>query len=371
MPHTSLLPWLALARLPQAGPVTQRKLLQAAGSMAELLDASPWLADRYLNNEQAALWTDFCSGKANAVLRHQAERDLEMLARCDAKLIHWEHSDYPELLKSIYDPPLTLFVRGDASLLAQPQLAIVGSRNASVSGLELAYEFAQDASRAGWLVTSGLALGIDAQAHRGAVELGAPTIAVMATGIDDVYPKRHRMLAEQILAAGGALITEFSPLTAPLAQFFPRRNRIISGLSAGVLVVEASVQSGSLITALSAVEQGREVFALPGSVKSVYHRGCHALIRQGAHLVENIEELLDILPRLTAQPALASTPQVKEKVIMSEAAAALYSAIDYAPVSIDHLVERTDLAVDELAALLSQLEVDGVISQQYGYYSRL
>lgn len=363
------LAWLALARLPQAGPVTQKKLWQAAGSMAELLAANTLQWQRCLNAEQLALWSAFAGG-SHSTLRDQAERDRDSIQRAGATLIHWESDLYPNLLRDIYDPPLQLFCKGDTGILSASQVAVIGSRNASVSGLELAYEFAQGLGAAGLVVSSGLALGIDAQAHQAMVDADQPTVAVMATGIDDVYPKRHRILAERIVASGGALVTEFSPQTAPLAQYFPRRNRIISGLSQGVLVVEASVQSGSLITAFAAVEQGREVFALPGSPRSLHHRGCHELIRQGAHLVESVADIVALLPRYQAPVTPVATLNAQQPAL-SGSAATLYRAIDYAPVSLDGLLERTAMDVDEVLALLSQLEIDGVISQQYGYYSRL
>ena len=194
---------------------------------------------------------------------------------------------YPELLKQIADPPSILFVQGDVSLLAKWQIALVGSRNPSASGRDTAYEFSRYLAQDGITINSGLAMGIDAASHQGALAAGGKTIAVIGTGLDRVYPAKHRELAHEI-ASTGAIVSEFALGTSPRAENFPRRNRIISGLSLGTVVVEAAVKSGSLITARMAMEQGREVFAIPGSIHNPLARGCHQLIRQGAKLVENI-----------------------------------------------------------------------------------
>jgi len=206
---------------------------------------------------------------------------------------------YPALLKEIADPPPLLFVRGDPAVLSRPQLGIVGSRNPTPGGRSLAEDFARSLSRCGLVVTSGMALGIDAAGHRGALRGGGTTLAVAGTGPDRIYPARHRDLARAIVEQG-AIISEFAPGTPALPSNFPRRNRIISGLSLGVLVVEAACRSGSLITARLAAEQGREVFALPGSIHNPLARGCHHLIRQGAKLVEDIEDIVEELGPLAA-----------------------------------------------------------------------
>jgi len=250
----------------------------------------------------------------------------------------------------------------------------VGSRNASASGLELAQEFATALAMHGLAITSGLALGIDGAAHRGAINADGKTIAVVATGIDETYPRRHTKLADEIIASGGAIVSEFAPQSPPTAQNFPRRNRIISGLSLGTLVIEASVQSGSLITARYANEQGREVFALPGSVRSVFHRGCHALIRQGAKLVETTQDIVDELSGLLAfkQRECEVIDTLSRKTAsLSEEAVRVFRSIDHAPVTLDVLTERCQLPVDTLIAALMDLEMEGVVVQQHGLYIRL
>jgi DNA processing protein len=223
-------------------------------------------------------------------------------------------------------------------------------------------------------ITSGLALGIDGAVHRGALQANGKTIAVIATGVDEIYPRRHTKLFDEIIAGGGAIVSELPPKSAPLAQNFPRRNRIISGLSLGTLVVEAGLQSGSLITARYANEQGREVFAMPGSVRSVFHRGCHALIRQGAKLVETTQDIIDELGGLLAfkqqefSVMHAAQPQLGG---LSAAAKKIFALLDYSPVSLDVLAVRCALPVDEMAAALLDLEIEGVVAQQYGFYTRV
>ena len=238
---------------------------------------------------------------------------MEWLSQPGNHVVHFQDAAYPALLKQIADPPPLLFVRGDRDYLAQPQLAIVGSRNPTHTGRALAREFAAHLASFGLTITSGLASGIDGAAHQGAIEAGGTTLAVTGTGLDRVYPARHRDLAHRV-AENGALVTEFPPGTAPLAANFPRRNRLISGLSLGTLVVEAALRSGSLITARSALEQGREVFAIPGSIHNPLARGCHALIRDGAKLVESGEWVQpgDPVLELTATDGLRIDFQVPQ-----------------------------------------------------------
>ncbi len=222
----------------------------------------------------------------------------------------WDSAAYPALLASIPDPPLALFVEGDADVLALPQLAVVGSRNPTAHGRDTAVQFAAHLARSGLAITSGLALGIDAASHRGALQAGGRTVAVLGCGLDTIYPRENEPLAAAITAGGGALVADLPTGTAPLKQHFPRRNRIISGLSVGTLVVEAALRSGSLITARLAGEQGREVFAIPGSIHNPLARGCHRLIRQGAKLVEDADDIFVELGALLAglQPGRSSEP---------------------------------------------------------------
>jgi DNA processing protein len=268
---------------------------------------------------------------------------------------------YPPQLLQTPDPPPLLYVKGNRDLLRRSSLAIVGSRNASAQGQANAEAFARALSEAGLTVVSGLALGIDAAAHRGALAGAASTIAVLGTGADIVYPARNRALAHD-LARRGALLSEFPLGTRPLAANFPRRNRVISGLALGCLVVEAAAESGSLITARFANEQGREVFAIPGSIHSPLAKGCHALIKQGAKLVESAQDVLEELrwptraPDLRAQRAVPRDPRTRR----------LLDALGHDPCDRDTLSERSGLDAAELSVLLTQLELDGEVASLPG-----
>lgn len=278
---------------------------------------------------------------------------------------------YPELLKQISDPPILLYVRGNVSLLSEPQLAIVGSRNASKQGRLTAVDFAQYLASVGLTITSGLASGIDKAAHEGALQAEASnsdvmqgtTVAVVATGLDRVYPAVNRELARQI-AKNGALVSEYPLGTKPMAHFFPQRNRIISGLSVGTLVVEAALKSGSLITARTAVEQDREVFAVPGSINNPQAKGCHQLIRQGAKLVESgrdiLEELSAILQLSLNAPSNAQEASYNEKD-KEEEPGNLLRYIEFDPIGLDELVVLSKLPVSDIQSQLLMLELDGRI----------
>jgi len=279
---------------------------------------------------------------------------------------------YPALLKEIPDPPPILFVRGDVSLLARPQLAIVGSRNPSVSGSQLAHDFAAALSRHGLIITSGLALGIDSASHQGALNADGKTIAVAGTGPDRIYPARHRELGHHI-AGQGALVSEFPPGTPPVASNFPRRNRIISGLALGTLVIEAALKSGSLITARLAAEQGREVFAIPGSIHNPLARGCHVLIQQGAKLIMEAGDILEELAPL-------ATFAIEQEHRSTDSAPAgkntfpdhpLLEKMGFEPISIDALVERSGLTAEAVSSMLLTLEIQGIVASTGGLYSRI
>jgi len=307
--------------------------------------------------------------------------DPDRLEACLGWLDHPRHhlvtradALYPPLLARIPDPPVALFVNGCAGALVRAQVGIVGSRNATAGGLAIAREFAAALSRAGLVVTSGLADGIDGAAHAAAIDAGGWTLAVAGTGPDQVYPAKHRELAGKIVD-NGAVITSFAPGTGPRPGHFPARNRIISGMSAGILVVEAGMRSGSLITARLAGEQGREVFAIPGSIRNPQARGCHRLLRQGARLVETPDELLDELRplvgelagelalRLDAGTEAGAAGQSREGAAGVDAESrALLEAIGYDPVSVDELIARSGLDTRQVSALLLQLELDGRVS---------
>ncbi|MDQ6684971.1 MAG: DNA-processing protein DprA, partial [Pseudomonadota bacterium] len=275
---------------------------------------------------------------------------------------------YPPLLLESADPPLLLYARGDASLLQSPALAIVGSRSPTVQGLETARGFAAHLGAGGLTIVSGLALGIDGAAHQGALDAGAKTIAVVGTGVDIVYPARHRTLAQRIVR-DGLVISEFAIGTPSLKENFPVRNRIIAGLSMGTLVVEAALQSGSLITARLAAESGREVFAIPGSIHSPQSRGCHALLRQGAKLVESAADILDELP-----PGASTGPALREEATArrhggdagADRVEPLLAALGFAPTRLDELVARTGLGAAELQARLLELELAGRVARLPG-----
>lgn len=301
--------------------------------------------------------------------RRDIEPSLQWLQKAGHRLLTLADNDYPRLLREIDDPPPLLYLIGNAELLNQPQLAIVGSRNPTPTGLSNAREFARCLTEIGLCVTSGLATGVDGAAHAGALTAGQ-TIAVMGTGPDRVYPASHRDLAHRI-AEQGLLVSEFPPGTQARAENFPRRNRIISGLSLGVLVVEAALQSGSLITARLAVEQCREVFAIPGSIHNPLARGCHLLIRQGAKLVESaldiIEELsplLGVLPQPGREATEVAT-QRNERLTDPEYVR-LVEALGYDPVTADELIARTSLPAESVSSMLLLLELEGHVSSAPG-----
>lgn len=362
-------PWLALLRAPGVGPATVQRLVEAFGSAAMALSAGPAaLRGLGLNDEQLRSLT--------APDWPGVDRDLEWLAGPGRSFVALDDPRYPPLLRDIPQPPIGLFCQGDADLLRLPQIALVGARSATPQGLENARGFAAELARRGLVVTSGLALGIDGAAHRGALEGSGLTIAVCATGLDRVYPARHRELAHRI-AAQGLLVSEFPVGVQALAEHFPRRNRIISGLAMGVLVVEAARESGSLITARQAGEQGREVFAIPGSIHNPMSRGCHALIRQGAKLVESVDDILEeIAPQLALRRLAADAPVSGSAVGSPEAAdpaaRRLLECLDDGALDIDRLVERSGLGLDRLHPLLLALELSGeVVSLPGGGYQRL
>lgn len=286
------------------------------------------------------------------------EQTMAWLAEPGHELVAWDDPDYPQALLELgFAPPVLYFV-GQREFLNRPALAIVGSRNATAQGRDNAHAFAQALSEAGITIVSGLAVGIDAAAHRGGLAGPGSTLAVVGTGPDRVYPARHRELAHAIVAQGG-MLSEFAPGTPPTAWNFPRRNRLISGLARGVLVVEAALSSGSLITARYAGEQGREVFAIPGSIHSPLSKGCHKLIREGAKLVETAQDILVELGLATpAEDGAGAAPPVVEGLLLS--------ALGDDPLGLDALIERTGMAADAVLAELTELEIAGVVAPVAG-----
>lgn len=345
-----VLPWVALQLVPGVGSEAYRRLLAAFG-----------LPDQILGSPVARLSQVVDARLARAIA---AGPPPEAMVRARAWLStpgNWvvtlADADYPRALLEIHDPPPLLYGKGRVELLAAEQLAIVGSRNATPQGVRDAEAFAQALSDAGFAITSGLALGIDAAAHRGGLAGASASVAVVGTGLDIVYPAANRRLAHR-LAEEGAIVSEFPLGTPARAGHFPRRNRLIAGLSRGVLVVEAAPQSGSLITARLAAEQGREVFAVPGSIHSPLSRGCHRLIREGAKLVESAE---DVLEELTGRRG----PMAPEREMPGPAegvAGAVLAALGDAPRSIDALVARSGLTPEKVSAVLLELELAGRVA---------
>jgi DNA processing protein len=300
--------------------------------------------------------------------------DLEWIRRNDIQLLASIDADYPERLRELADAPAVLYVLGDPRKLAAPQLAIVGSRNATPLGSETAHQYAEFFARAGLTVTSGLALGIDAASHRGALAGGGATVAVCGTGLDEVYPFQHNELARKI-RANGALVSELPPRTPPRRGNFPRRNRLISGLSMATLVVQARLHSGSLSTARHARRQGRKVFAIPGSIASPLSCGTHKLIRDGATLVQRPEEVLSELKIPLPNEGLSSRPRPRRRGLpMDKGYEMLLDAVGFEPVGIDILAIRTGLPGELISSMLLVLELQGRIvpypGGQFGRISR-
>lgn len=348
--------WLRLTLIPGIGGETQRKLLAAFG-LPEAIFAAGRLATRAVIGDRADLLFDFDPAE-------DVDRNLAWASQPGQHIVTLADADYPRALLEIADPPSVLYVRGNIDLMHRRGLAVVGSRNATPQGVQTAENFSRTLAAQGLTIISGLALGIDAAAHRGALAAGGKTIAVIGTGADRIYPARNRDLALAI-AEHGAIVSEFPLGTPAIASNFPRRNRIISGLSRGVLVVEAAPESGSLITARLAAEQGREVFAIPGSIHSPVARGCHRLIKQGAKLVETAQ---DVLEEFGNYPEPADVPAV----LSDECENAVLSALGHDPCTLDDLVERTGLTADRLLTELLTLELAGSIATLPGNrYQRL
>ena len=366
--------WLILLRTPGIGPATLRELIAGRGTaQAALAAARRGQLPRSLE-DAGRDWLRVPDGGLLAA-------DLAWLAEPAHSLLICDGEDFPALLQEIPSAPAALFVVGEPGLLWQPQIAIVGSRSASQGGLATATSFARALSAIGFVVTSGLAEGIDGAAHAAALDAGGTTVAVLGTGPDLVYPPRHRELAARV-RAHGALVSEFPPGTPGSPVHFPRRNRIIAGLALGTLVVEASLRSGSLITARNAAEAGREVFAIPGSIHNPLARGCHRLIRDGAKLVETVEEVAaELAPlaqglgaqlreRLAAEPH-ATAPSTRPTRADDPDYAALLAALGHDAVGVDQLAARTGLPVPALASMLLMLELEGeVVAGGSGTYAR-
>lgn len=322
---------------------------------ADTLTLSHWLeGDQFAGREALA-------ARAHTLVEDGiVRRRLNQLAESGWQMITNQHPHWPALLQSVPDAPALLFVRGDTECLSLPQLAMVGARHASPEGCRHAHEFAAELARQGFVITSGLALGIDGAAHRGAVS-GGRTLAVLAHGPDKIYPARHRSMADDIVDAGGALITEFPPGIPPLRHLFPHRNRLIAGMSLATLVIEAAIRSGSLVTARLAVEMGREVFAMPGAIHNPFSRGCHHLLRDGAHWLESMEDLVEVFPELALIADSTKTRRPDHPLLTH-----FRDGINTS----DMLLERSGMDMVTLAQQLSELELKGLITRASGGYCR-
>ena len=377
-PADDLADWLRLACIPGVGTQGQRALLAAFGLPGHIFAAG-----------RGALAAVVGGQAADAVLAVPAHEDIERTlawaSEAGNRVLTLADTDYPRQLFDITDPPVLLYVKGEPALLSRPGIALVGARSATAAGEANAEAFARTLAQQGLVVVSGLALGIDAAAHRGALaagSTGAGTVAVIGTGIDRIYPARNAALAREI-AAAGAVVSEFPLGTPPLQHNFPRRNRLIAGLAEGVLVVEAALGSGSLITARLATETGREVFAIPGSIHSPLSRGCHRLIRDGAKLVETAEDVVEELRgRLGwpapvaasvkdrrsrgAVPAVPAAPPRQAAIALDGERTRVLEAIGHDPVDLDTIAARCGLTVDALYAILLPLELEGRLAKLPG-----
>jgi DNA processing protein len=358
------LDWLRLCRSERVGPVTFHHLIRRYGSAASALDALPELARR--GGRSLRPWP-----------RAAAERELEALEQAGARLLASAEPDYPAPLAAVEDAPPVLAVRGDLALLLKPAVAVVGARNASANGRRLARDLARELGAAGLVIVSGLARGIDAAAHEGSLASG--TVAVLAGGIDVPYPPENRPLYDRIVGESGAAVAELPPGTEPKAQHFPRRNRIIAGLSLGVVVVEAALRSGSLITARLALEQGREIFSVPGSPLDPRCQGTNNLLRQGAVLTESAEDVLKVI---AAQAGASIQPGRSGNYIAESAScdailesdkgadqarAAVVSALSPSPIAVDELARQCQVPAAKVAAVLLELELAGRIDRHPGH----
>lgn len=371
---------ILFSRLPSTGAGTYWQLLDHFPSLHAALHASPQKLESILAQPAMEALATWRAQGSSSMLEQQVQRDLDWVTRNDITLVDTDHTAYPELLREIKRPPPLLYVKGSTATLSFPQVAIVGSRKPTPAGRETALALGSDLAKSGFTVTSGLAMGIDAAAHEGAVKVKGRTIAVIGTGIDSVYPNRNAQLAQEIVANGGAIVSEFPLGTDPQPQNFPQRNRIVSGLSYGVVVVEAAVKSGSLISARYALQQNRELFAVPGSIHNPLSRGCHALIKEGAKLVETSQDIVDELGGFLSRqrdlldlysgPDTAVLPKADE-LIANDLEDDVLAKLDYSPTPIDALAERTRLPIGEVMSCLLTMELKGLVANLGSGYMRL
>jgi DNA processing protein len=374
---------LLICLLPNIGTHRYWALIEHCGSADNLLASDPNTLP-IINCQAKQLLSQYHSSPQSSELTHRANQMIEKSEGAIGQIISVDCNHYPSLLRNIHAPPPLLYIKGNTHALQLPQLAIVGSRNATHQGLSTTRLFAEHLASNGFTITSGLALGIDSAAHQAVVDINkddifiGKTIGVMATGIETVYPKQNRKMADTIVNTGGALVTEFSPGTQPKAGHFPRRNRVISGLSLGVLVVEAAIKSGSLITAKYALEQGREVYAIPGSIHSPQSKGCHQLIKQGACLVESSRDIIENLSGMIAHCAQQIKTTSNEPLELndlrpppSQSEQLLLDHIGFSASSIDQLIQSTQLPSCDVSHHLLNLEINGWVKRSAWGYERV
>lgn len=366
MARTNIEFWLALKLVPRLSHTKKLQLVELFG-LSRLFSNPPDLSSLKLTEAQRSSILQPDWQRINNIM-HDTEK-------AGATIVAFDDPDYPPQLKEIFDPPFILFVKGNRQLLLRKQIAIVGSRSCTVTGRETAFSFAKDVASQGLVVTSGLALGIDAAAHQGTLDITSSTIAVIATGIDIVYPRRHGTLMNKIMANDGLIVSEFLPKTVAKQGHFPKRNRIISGLSLGVLVIEAKVKSGSLITARMALEQNRDVFAVPGSIHNEMSSGCHALIKQGAKLVTEVADILYELAIDFSVPLLLENQAGKNECEKTNDQGllkdSLLASVGDEITPIDVVVSRTQLPIEEVLSRLTVLELRGLVAAVPGGYLKL
>jgi len=358
--------WLALHHTPYIGPMGVQSLFKLIDKPSDLFENLTEISHQIKFNP-----------KSLAYLRNpdwdKIDQELAWLKTESNYILTLDSPEYPQLLKEIPDPPVLLYIHGDPDILQTTQIAMVGSRNPSSAGRDTAFNFAHYLAKQDLTINSGLALGIDYESHRGALSATGKTIAITATGLDRVYPARHKDIAHEIANNGGALVSEYPLGTTPRKEYFPRRNRIISGLSVGTLVVEAAQQSGSLITARYAGEQGREVFAIPGSIHNPLAKGCHSLIRQGAKLVEKAEHILEELGHLiqTSNDRNPTAPLINHPQTPDSAYSDILEHIGFEPTTPDMVIERSGLTPEAVSSMLVVLELQGYVETlPGGTYSR-
>jgi DNA processing protein len=358
--------WLKLVQIPNFSVVSLNKLKQK-------FDIG--LPELFVMSKDSLQKTGFNNKQIKIILHPDTDvinASLQWLSLTQNRfLLHFDHPSYPSLLKQTSSPPPLIYGYGNLEHLNNHQIAVVGSRTPSPQGKENAKLFARRLSECGWTVTSGLALGIDGLSHQGAILGGFTTIAVLGTAIDKMYPRRHIHLAEQILLNNGVIISEFAPNTLGRPEYFPRRNRIISGLSVGTLIVEAAIKSGSLITARCALEQNREVFALPGSIHNPLSAGCHHLIQQGAKLVTCVEDINEEFQHLTLFTADNKEDKLEKNMLQSLASDKLLDSVDFEVTPLDIVAQRSGIEVADVMSQLLEYELRGIVVAVPGGYFKL